>query len=257
MRTGFLVVDAELFEQAQDDSSPAPLRSAASSIAQLVGIAPARTGEFQQAVAAAVDEGGEFLGGSRLADQRIEFGVGRPPPWACCSARATTAAIALDQFAAIRRARAGRYRDPGRTSVAGRAGRCRKRAGVDLMSCLADAVEAADALFEQIRVERQIPEDEVAGELEVAALRADLGAQQQARTIGFGEPGGIAVALHEVHAFVEAGDLDAAARAQGVLEGEHLGLGAADQQQLVLAEALEQVEQPRQARRRRRRCRLR
>ena len=43
---------------------------------------------------------------------------------------------------------------------------------------LADAVEAADALFEEAGVEREVEEDEVVGELEVAALAADFRADE-------------------------------------------------------------------------------
>ncbi len=69
---------------------------------------------------------------------------------------------------------------------------------------LADPVESADALFEQVRIQRQIPQDQAVRELEVASLRADLRAQQQARAIGLGEIRGVAVALHDAEAFVEA-----------------------------------------------------
>src|SRR6185437_14278506 len=42
------------------------------------------------------------------------------------------------------------------------------------VAALADAVEAADALLEQVGIERQVPQDDVVGELEIAAFRADF-----------------------------------------------------------------------------------
>ena len=77
---------------------------------------------------------------------------------------------------------------------------------------LADAVEAADALLEQLGVAREVEEDEVVGELEVAALAADLGADEEAGAVGFGEPGGVAVALEEGEAFVEEGGVELGSR---------------------------------------------
>ena len=50
-----------------------------------------------------------------------------------------------------------------------------EHAGVDHdVVTLADAIEAADALFEQIRIERKIPQDQMVRELEIATFRADL-----------------------------------------------------------------------------------
>ncbi len=108
---------------------------------------------------------------------------------------------------------------------------------------LADAVESADALFQQVRIQRQVPQDQPMGELEVAPFRADLRAQQQARAVGLGKVRGVAVALDDAEAFVEARDADAAARAQRFLQRQHLGLAAADQQELVLRVLLQQVDQ--------------
>ena len=70
---------------------------------------------------------------------------------------------------------------------------------------LADAVEAADPLFEQFGIERQVEEHEVVGKLEVAALAADFGAEQDARAFRLGKPGGIAVALQQGELLVERG----------------------------------------------------
>ena len=72
---------------------------------------------------------------------------------------------------------------------------------------LANAVEAADALLDESRVEGEVEEDEVMGELEVASLAADLGAEEQPRALRFGEPGRLPVALALGWAFVRRGNL--------------------------------------------------
>jgi hypothetical protein len=46
-------------------------------------------------------------------------------------------------------------------------------------------------------IERQVPEDEVVGELKVAALAADLGADEQLCSVWFRKPGCLAVAMHK------------------------------------------------------------
>ena len=86
---------------------------------------------------------------------------------------------------------------------------------------LADTVETADALLEQIRVGRQVEQHQVMGELEVAAFAADFRADQYLGAELFvGEVGGGAVALKDVHAFVEHRGRDAGAHAQGVFQVE-------------------------------------
>ena len=92
---------------------------------------------------------------------------------------------------------------------------------------LADAVEAADALFQHVGMEGQVPEDEVLRELEVAALCADFRGDQQACALRVGEVGGVAIALQQVHVFVETRDRQAAAQAQCFFECLHLGARAA------------------------------
>ena len=62
---------------------------------------------------------------------------------------------------------------------------------------LTDAIESTDALLEQVRIERQIPQDQPMRKLEIAAFRSDLRAQQHARAIGFGEPRRVAIALQD------------------------------------------------------------
>ena len=55
---------------------------------------------------------------------------------------------------------------------------------------LADAVEAADALLEEFDVAGEVEEDEVVGELEVAAFAADFGANEEADALTNEEFGG-------------------------------------------------------------------
>jgi len=94
---------------------------------------------------------------------------------------------------------------------------------------LANTVEAADALLDEARVEREIPENEVVGELEVAPFAADFGTEEDLRAGGFCEPGGLAVALHEREALVEEADVEVELFFDGGFEGEDLALGAADE----------------------------
>ena len=97
---------------------------------------------------------------------------------------------------------------------------------------LSDTVEAADALFEEARVQREIEQDEVVGKLEIATLAANLGADEELRTVGLGEPRGLAVALHQRQAFVKEADLETDFLLQGGLEGDDLALGFADEEDL-------------------------
>ena len=61
---------------------------------------------------------------------------------------------------------------------------------------LADTIETADTLLQQIRVKRQVEHHQTAGELEVAPFGTDFGAEQHLRAVLFrGEPGGGAVAF--------------------------------------------------------------
>ena len=197
--------------------------------------------EFEQSIAPGIAPARTVRVGRAVSPISASISAsGSSPPCACCSASfdSRRSPIALEQFATIGRAAAERIEAfvvPAQQCVLRGAG---EGAGVDHdVVLLADAIEAADALFEQIRIERQVPQHQMMGELEIAAFRADFRTQQQARAFRIGEVGGIAVALEEAHAFVEARDLDPAARAQGFLQREHLGLAAADQQQLVAARA--------------------
>ena len=102
-------------------------------------------------------------------------------------------------------------------------------------------------MLEEFGVRREVEEDEVVGELEVAALAADLGADEQACSVGLGEVGGVAVALEQGEALVEdgGGDFD------GFLEIVHeadrdIGRGA-DEKDFLFFEALEEIDEPRKA----------
>ena len=68
---------------------------------------------------------------------------------------------------------------------------------------LPDAVEPPDPLFQQFRIERQIEQDQVMGELEVPAFTADLRTDQNARPIFLREPRRVAIALHQRKPFVK------------------------------------------------------
>jgi hypothetical protein len=112
------------------------------------------------------------------------------------------------------------------------------------VASLADAIEAADALFKHVRVEGQVPENQVLRELEVAAFGADFGSDQQARAFRVSEVGGIAIALQQVHVFVETRHGQAAAQAKGFFQRLHLGARAAQQQRLCRGDFIELGQQP-------------
>ena len=114
---------------------------------------------------------------------------------------------------------------------------------------LADAVEAADALFEQVRVGWQVEQHQMMGELEVAAFGADFRADQHlGAEFLVGEVGRGTVALEDAHAFVEHRGRGAGAHAQGLFQVEGgFGVGA-DHQHLGLAEHLQGIDQPLDAR---------
>ena len=114
---------------------------------------------------------------------------------------------------------------------------------------LADAVETADALFEQIRVGRQVEQHQMMSELEVAAFGADFRADQHLGAEFFiGEVGRGTVALEDAHAFMEHRSRDAGAHAQGVFQIQRgFGVGA-DHQHLEFLQHLQGVDQPLDAR---------
>ncbi len=110
---------------------------------------------------------------------------------------------------------------------------------------LADTIETTDTLFQQIRVERQIEQHQVAGKLEVATLGADLGAEQHlGAPLGLGEIGGGLVPLQDGHPLVEHGATDPLAGTQRLFQGDGGGSFGADHQYLLLAGREQQFQQP-------------
>ena len=73
---------------------------------------------------------------------------------------------------------------------------------------LANPIEPSDALFQEFGVQRQIEQDEVVRELEIASFAADLRTDQQPRPVGLGKPGGVAIPLHQGETLVEESRLD-------------------------------------------------
>ena len=109
---------------------------------------------------------------------------------------------------------------------------------------LADAVESADALFEQLGILREIEKHEVMRKLEVPSLAADLRAEQDARALVAGEECGIAIALKQREALMEnaAVHLYRALDARGDFLDEFAR--AADEQDFFGAEVLQQLHKP-------------
>ncbi|KZV15209.1 hypothetical protein F511_29958 [Dorcoceras hygrometricum] len=194
-------------------------------------------------IPALTDQLGHLLvGGARLGQQHVQFLVAAVVA-ACVLVGELRqgVAVAAQQLAAVGRAVAERIHAlvvPARQHVLRAVGHGQD-VDADVVG-LADAVEAADALLQQVGIQRQVPQHQPVRELEVAALRTDLRTQQQARAVGLGEVCRVAVALHDAQALVEARDAGAAARAQRFLQRQHLGLAAADQQELVLRMRVEQ-----------------
>src|SRR6185436_14546722 len=70
---------------------------------------------------------------------------------------------------------------------------------------LSDSIQAADPLFQQLRIQRQIEKKQVMRKLEIPTFAADLRRDQEASPVTIRKPGGIAVALNEGQPFVEHG----------------------------------------------------
>ena len=97
---------------------------------------------------------------------------------------------------------------------------------------LADAIQPADALFEQVRVQRQVKQRQVLRELKIAPLAADLGAHQRLRAgLILGEVGGRLVPLDDALSLVKDRAADAGPEPQMLFQGARgTGVGA-DQEQ--------------------------
>ena len=248
-----LVLDAELLEQAQYELVDRAVGvDRGERAVQQLQPRFALVGQFQQAVAARRGSA-PTTPRARRASRRRSNRSRRRCPRRRVRARRPARCRRSPKRLYSSRPSAGLLRNASRPASYQRTSACCALPGndgdVDVdVAALADAVEPADALLEQVRIERQVPQDQVVRELEIAAFRTDLGAQQQARAVGLGEIRGVAIALHDRHRLVETRELDAAARAQRFFEREHLGLAAADQQEFFVRVALEQIDQPGQAR---------
>ncbi len=114
---------------------------------------------------------------------------------------------------------------------------------------LADPVQTADTLFQQVRVGRQVEQHQVMGKLEVATFTADFGTDQYLGAEFFVcEVGRSTVALKNVHAFVEHRRRNTGTHTQGVFQ-VHRGFSVgADHQHFGALEHFQGVDQPFDAR---------
>src|SRR5206468_512054 len=60
---------------------------------------------------------------------------------------------------------------------------------------LPDSVEPADALFEKLRIQRQIKKHQMMRKLKIPAFTPDFRADQYSRSVLLGKPGSVAVPL--------------------------------------------------------------
>ena len=116
---------------------------------------------------------------------------------------------------------------------------------VDLnISALADAVEPPYALLQKGGIQGQVEQDQVVGELEVAAFAADLGTDQQACSAFIREPRCAAVPLDQRQPFVKHRQLHRDALLQRRRDGLSLALGVADQEHFPLSQGLQELSEP-------------
>src|SRR5258708_1473831 len=101
---------------------------------------------------------------------------------------------------------------------------------------LPNPVEPPDALFQQLGIQRQIEQDEVMSELEVASFAANLRTDQQPRAVRLGEPRRIAIPLQKSQSFVENAGLDGQVMAKRRIDGFRLLNAATNQQHLLRIE---------------------
>src|SRR5690349_21657811 len=73
---------------------------------------------------------------------------------------------------------------------------------------LPDAIETPEPLLEQFRVERQIKQHEMMGELKITPFASDFGTDQQSCTVVLREPRRVAVAFDQGKAFVKDGHFE-------------------------------------------------
>ncbi len=111
--------------------------------------------------------------------------------------------------------------------------------------CLANTIQTADTLLQQIRVEGEIKHHQTAGELEVAPFGADFGAEQHlCAAVLFGEPRRRTVTFNNGHAFMEHCRADTFPLAQNLLKLERSGRFGADHQHLLRAVGGQIAHQP-------------
>ena len=110
---------------------------------------------------------------------------------------------------------------------------------------LADAVQATDTLFQQIRMGRQIEHHQMMSELKVATFTADLRTDHHLGTeLLVGEEGCGTVALDDAHAFVEYGGRNAAAHAQCIIQVQRSFSVGSDHQHFAVLEHFQGIDQP-------------
>ena len=110
---------------------------------------------------------------------------------------------------------------------------------------LADTVETADTLLQQIRVKRQIEHHQLIGKLEVTPFRTDFRAEQHLCAFLFGgKVGRRPVAFQQGHILMENRSVDAFALAQNLLQLQSgCGLGT-NYQHFFIAVCQQEAEQP-------------
>ena len=123
--------------------------------------------------------------------------------------------------------------------------RVRDDRNVDVnVAALTYAVEAPNTLLDETWIDWQVEQHEMMRELEVAALAADFGADQEPRAVGIRERGRTAIALNQRQVFVKGGRGNRRAMAKGRLDGNGLSWRLTDEQHLFRRERLHQGDEP-------------
>ena len=100
---------------------------------------------------------------------------------------------------------------------------------------LADAVEPADALLQQVRIGGQVKQYQVAAELEVTAFAANFRAHQNACSVFLaGKVRRRTIAFQQTHVAMEHAAAHANFETQVLLQGHRQRVMCADQQRLAL-----------------------
>ena len=113
------------------------------------------------------------------------------------------------------------------------------------VSALADPIQSADALFQQIRMEREIEAYEVLCKLKIAALTANFRADQRLRTTAFlGKVRGSAISLDQAQILVEGCAANTGFEMQKVLQRHRCFLVGTNHQHFFGAEIFQLLFQP-------------